>query len=306
MSGAFISYRRADRAWVGRLADHLNIRFGQDLVWRDVEDIKPGKKWLDEIREAITGSDVILVVIGPYWLQNEQGRRRLDGPNDILLMEIEAAFESNREIIPVLVGNTAMPQREDLPPSLSKLLDIQAAVLRDREWAQDIQPLIDTLRDIIRKKRDRKPLPELHQEMFQMQDEFFSLLESNPQQALKLTNQVLELLDEQMPHYPHDPYLQILRGYFLKNEAMVLGRLGDHEQFQTKLTQAEQFFRASLDENRDFFASLLNGIGSVKMMQGQGQEALNWIDWALEIAPDYEAAKLDRRTVMAYLNRATE
>lgn len=306
MSGVFISYRRTDGAWVSRLAQNLNIRFGKDLIWRDVEDIKPGKKWLDEIRNAITGSDAVLVVIGPHWLQDEQGRRRLDDPNDILLREVEAAFESKRDIIPVLVGNAALPQREDLPPSLSKLLDIQAAVLRDREWGQDIQPLLETLRDIFRNKRVRKPLPELHQTIYEMQAEYFRFLESDPQQALDLTHQTLDLLDEQMPHYPNDPLLQVLRGYSLKNEAMVLRRLGDHEQFQTKLTEAEQFFGTIIDENKNLFANALNGIGSVKILQGQYQDALDWIDRALEIEPDYEAARRDSQMVRDYLNRTTE
>ena len=287
------------------MADHLNIRFGKDLIWRDFEDIKPGKKWLEEILNAITTSDVILVVIGPNWLQDELGRRRLDNPNDVLLLEIETAFESNRGVIPVLVGNTPMPDREELPPSIRKLMDIQVAVLRDREWAQDIQPLIDTLRDFIRKKRDGQPLLELHQKLNEMQLEYFSLLNSNPQKALTLTKQVLDLLDEQMPHYPNDQYLQIFRGCFLKNEAMALRDLGNHEQFQTKLTEAEQYFRTVLVENKRLFASTLNGIGSVVALRGQFSEALNWIDRALEIEPDYEAAKHDRQTVMHYLSRTT-
>ena len=302
MSGVFVSYRRADRAWAGRLADHLNIRFGKDLIWRDVEDIKPGKKWLEEILNAITTADVILVVIGPNWLQDEGGRRRLDNPNDVLLLEIEAAFESNRGVIPVLVGNIPMPDRADLPPSIRKLLDIQGAVLRDREWAQDIQTLIDTLRDFISKKREPQPLPELHQKLNKMQLDYFSALTSNPQKALTLTKQVLDLLDEQMPHYPNDQYLQIFRGYFLKNEAMALRNLGNHEQFLTKLTEVDQYFRTVLVENKRLFASTLNGIGSVEALRGQYSEALNWIDRALEIEPDYEAAKHDRQTVMHYLS----
>jgi len=306
MSGVFVSYRRADRAWAGRLADHLNIRFGKDLIWRDVENIKPGKKWLEEILNAITKSDVILVVIGPNWLQDERGRRRLDHPNAVLLLEIETALKSNQGVIPVLVGNTPMPDREDLPPSIRNLLDIQVAVLRDREWAQDIQPLIGTLRDFIRRQRDRQPLPEIHQKLNQMQLEYFSLLNTNKQKALILTKQALELLDEQMPHYPNDQYLQIFRGYFLKNEAMALRDLGNQEQFQTKLTEAEQYFRTVLVENKRLFASTLNGLGGVSALRGQFGEALNWIDKALEIEPEYEAAKHDRQTVMHYLSKTTE
>ena len=38
MSGLFISYRRADSAgWAGRLKDHLEARYGADLVWQVVD-----------------------------------------------------------------------------------------------------------------------------------------------------------------------------------------------------------------------------------------------------------------------------
>ncbi len=40
MSGVFISYRRADSSRsASRLVDHLNMRFGKDPVFQDVEDI---------------------------------------------------------------------------------------------------------------------------------------------------------------------------------------------------------------------------------------------------------------------------
>lgn len=305
MSGVFISYRRSDRAWAGRLADHLIIRFGKNLIWRDVDDIKVGDKWLEKILKAIIGSDVILVVIGPYWLQDEQGRRRLDEPKDILLQEIETAIKNNILVIPVLVGNTPMPNSSDLPSSIKQLSVNQGAVLRDREWTQDIQILMDTLRDFL--KGDRKPLSELHQKIYQMQFEYFNLLDSNPKKAQDLAKQVLDLLDEQMPHYPNDQYLQMQRGYFLKNEAMALRDLGENKQFQIKLTEAERLFKTMLVENdKNLLASALNGIGSVELLRGHNKEALNWIDKALEIEPDYEVAKQDRQSAMNNLSGTTE
>lgn len=305
MSGAFISYRRSDRAWAGRLADHLIIRFGKELIWRDVDDIKVGDKWWEEIFKAIIGSDVILVVIGPYWIEDEEGNRRLDDPEDVLLQEIETAIKNNISAIPVLVGNTPMPNSNDLPPSLRPLLTTQGAVLRDREWAQDIQILMDTLRDFI--KGDRQPLSELHQNIDQMQLEYFRLLDSNPKKARDQAKQVLDLLDGQMPHYPNNEYLQMQRGYFLKNEAMALRDLGENTQFKTKLTEAERLFKTMLVENdKNLLASALNGIGSVEILRGHSKEALNWIDKALEIEPDYEAAKQDKQSVMNYLSGTTE
>jgi tetratricopeptide (TPR) repeat protein len=302
MPGVFISYRRDDRAWAGRLADHLNIRFGEDMVWRDVEDIKPGKKWLKEIRDAIAGSDVFIVVIGPNWLQDKKGYRRLEDPDDVLLKELQAALKSNLEVFPVLVGGAEIPKPGDLPSSVKKLLDFQAAQLRDGHWAKDVLLLIDSISDTIRKHRKRLPLSEIHRSINQKESEYFGSLDGEPQRALDLSREVLKLLDEQMPLYPNDQYLQVLRGYFLKNEAMALRNCGDHDQFDAKLKHAARYFNTVLDENKGLYASALNGIGSVEMLQGRFKEALTWIDKALEIEPGYEAARSDRQTVLQYLS----
>ena len=47
-SGIFISYRREDAAGdAGRLADHLQRRFGRARVFLDVDGIAPGTRWED-------------------------------------------------------------------------------------------------------------------------------------------------------------------------------------------------------------------------------------------------------------------
>jgi hypothetical protein len=65
MAGVFISYRRGDGGWAGRLKDHVQLRFGDSLVWQDVDDIKLGGNFSKEIQKAIKTSDAALVVIGP-------------------------------------------------------------------------------------------------------------------------------------------------------------------------------------------------------------------------------------------------
>jgi tetratricopeptide (TPR) repeat protein len=84
---------------------------------------------------------------------------------------------------------------------------------------------------------------------------------------------------------------------------MSLRGLGHNEQFQKKLTETAHYFRTIHFENKNLFASILNGIGSVFALRGQFKEALIWIDRALEIEPDYEAAKHDRQTVIQYLSK---
>ena len=99
MASFFISYRRADsHNAAGRLGDQLGERFGEDHVFMDVDDIGPGVKFEKEIDEKLSQIDVLLVVIGPSWLElgAEDGSRRLDDEDDIHRREIATALRRSK------------------------------------------------------------------------------------------------------------------------------------------------------------------------------------------------------------------
>ena len=80
MSRVFISYRRDDSQEVtGRLHDHLVARFGKETVFKDVDSIPLGADFRHATKQAIESSDVLLVVIGPQWLdaKDKNGNRKL-------------------------------------------------------------------------------------------------------------------------------------------------------------------------------------------------------------------------------------
>jgi hypothetical protein len=105
MSQVFISYRRADSSkWADRLYGHLSMRYGKDLVFQDVDNIKAGDDWIETIGQELASCQVFLVIIGPQWLVDAKGRRRLDEPLDVLRMEVSEALSSNSAVIPLLVG----------------------------------------------------------------------------------------------------------------------------------------------------------------------------------------------------------
>lgn len=86
MSGIFRSYRRDDSAgWAGRLHDHLRREWGPDQVFMDIDAIAPGEDFRDAIARTIRACDVVLVVIGPDWVdsRDQAGKRRLDDERDI-------------------------------------------------------------------------------------------------------------------------------------------------------------------------------------------------------------------------------
>ena len=131
--GIFVSYRRQEsRDFAGRLADRLADRFGAGQVFIDVDTIEPGVVFAEAISGALAACKVLLAVIGPDWLTatDERGRRRLDDPDDLARLEIEASLAGSVRVIPVLVGGAAMPGRDDLPESLAGLTGRHAFLIR--------------------------------------------------------------------------------------------------------------------------------------------------------------------------------
>src|SRR6266568_2992152 len=90
----FISYRREETAYpAGWLFDRLVAHFGKGQIFKDIDAIKPGDNFAEVIRSAVASCDVLLVLIGDRWLTiaGDDGRRRLDDPEDFVRLEIRAA-----------------------------------------------------------------------------------------------------------------------------------------------------------------------------------------------------------------------
>ena len=66
------------------------------------------------------------------------------------------------------------------------------------------------------------------------------------------------------------------------------------------LAEAEKMFRAVLDQN-PADAGAWNGLGSVVGLSGNFKKALEYVEKALEIEPDYKEAIQDRKTFQSLL-----
>lgn len=161
-AGIFVSYRRSDTRHVaGRLAGDLADRFGQEAIFRDVESIAGGDEFPVQLERALDQCAVMLVLIGPGWLDaaDDQQRRRLDQPHDWVRLEIAAALRRKVRVMPVLVEDAKLPDPEQLPPELKKLTDRQAQFLSDARWRGDLQALVDTLSKVPGVPAVRGPAP---------------------------------------------------------------------------------------------------------------------------------------------------
>jgi hypothetical protein len=75
-----VSYRRADSGVItGRIRDRLALRYGEDSIFMDIDNIPFGMDFRKNIAEALDKNQILVAVIGPDWLgKTADGRRRID------------------------------------------------------------------------------------------------------------------------------------------------------------------------------------------------------------------------------------
>ncbi len=145
-SKIFISYRRTDTgAAAGRLYDFLEAKFGEQALFKDVDNIPYGRDFREEIRNAIDASVVVLVVIGRYFLTEE---KRLFNENDYVRYEISYALQQGKIVIPVIVNDAVMPSPNQLPEEIIKLSTIHGPELRNNKWRRDCEDFYEQLKVI--------------------------------------------------------------------------------------------------------------------------------------------------------------
>ena len=142
----FISYRREDTAFVsGLIHERLAARFGADAIFTDVDSIPLGVNFKKYIDEQVGKSDIFLVVIGEKWLGavDDDGRARLEKPEDFVRIEIESALKREIPVIPLLVGDIQMPSTDELPESLIELAVRNGTQIRPKpSFDADVDRLI--------------------------------------------------------------------------------------------------------------------------------------------------------------------
>jgi len=148
----FINYRRDDSiGTAGRLHDRLAQTFGQKNIFMDVDSIPAGVDFVADLNSQVAACDVVLVVIGPNWLdaKDEAGRRRLDNPDDFVVIEIAAALARNIPVIPVLLDKTRIPKASELPDPVKPLVRRNAVEILSTQFGRDAEALIEKIREVL-------------------------------------------------------------------------------------------------------------------------------------------------------------
>ncbi|HEX4959543.1 MAG TPA: TIR domain-containing protein [Thermoanaerobaculia bacterium] len=119
----FISYRRRDQE--GQYLAHmicreLRRRYGEQSAFLDVDSRSPGLSFPVKLSRALSITDVVLVIIGPAWLQLLT--ERLGDSRDWVRYEIaESLKRSWLPVVPVCRAGVEMPQPHQLPEELKDL-----------------------------------------------------------------------------------------------------------------------------------------------------------------------------------------
>jgi hypothetical protein len=120
-------------------------------VFMDVGSIPPGVDFVELIQWAVQGCDVLLVMIGRQWVSitDEDGRRRLDNPDDFVVLEVRAALDRGIPVVPVLVDGARLPRLEELPESLRPLVRRNAVRVGVESFRSDADRMIEQLTDMV-------------------------------------------------------------------------------------------------------------------------------------------------------------
>jgi hypothetical protein len=143
----FVCYRRRDSGYAGHLCERLVDHFGKGNVFRDIDAIRPGEDYMSVIERAVRLYDALVALIGPDWLTASlpDGRRRLDDPHDFVRLEIAAALDRKKMVVPALLQGASIPPSDELPDDVKALSRRTAIELTDAHWDADVARLIEAL-----------------------------------------------------------------------------------------------------------------------------------------------------------------
>ena len=152
----FINYRRDQTGdFAGRLHDRLRAAFGRNKIFMDVDNIPVGLDFAEYLQSQVAACDAMLSIIGRKWsnAMDENGQRRLDDPNDFVVIEIAAALARDIPVVPVLTDGALMPKESELPDSLKPLARRHAVQIHRDNFGSDAEALVKKLREALDRKR---------------------------------------------------------------------------------------------------------------------------------------------------------
>ena len=203
MSGKiFINYRRDDDAGFSTaLYIILEGEFGPDQLFMDVEGhIKPGDDFIKVIQMQVAQCDVLLAIIGPRWA--ELLIARANDVDDFVVIEIKAALDQGKRVIPVLVGGAVFPSAANLPETVRHLAYRNAVGLRRDRFKADCLGLSIALKGALAAAEAERVVEELKKRSSTLEDPTDSLRRQD--EALAAAKRAASLYEEELSRLRSD------------------------------------------------------------------------------------------------------
>ena len=96
-TNVFVSYSHADVRLVAPVVKLLRVN--KSLVFQDIDGIQPGKRWRSEIAKGMAESHLVVV----FWCDHASR-------SDEVSKEWKAAVEQDKDLLPLLLDATPLPQ----------------------------------------------------------------------------------------------------------------------------------------------------------------------------------------------------
>jgi hypothetical protein len=143
----FISYRHDDSSFYADfIFTCLRAEVPDVRVFRDSDTLKPGMVFSEKIVETVAACDILLAVMGRKWFGTQGDVRRIDLADDWVRLEVAAALQQQKMVIPCLVGGAKMPDKDALPADIAGLALRHAVRISQNDLRRDLDELIERLR----------------------------------------------------------------------------------------------------------------------------------------------------------------
>ena len=152
----FISYRHDDNAMtVAVLKKALSDRPDIANVFRDIDNIDYGDDFVSAIDKALNAADVVLVIIGPRWVDTIRARR---DETDWVRYEVTEALRlraagladparqaTRLHVVPVLIAGATLPAEGTLPEKIAPLQRLRMLSFDQHSEQENINTLLERI-----------------------------------------------------------------------------------------------------------------------------------------------------------------
>ncbi|WP_188308038.1 toll/interleukin-1 receptor domain-containing protein [Streptomyces sp. CBMA123] len=153
MPHVFLSFRKLDSRWMrDRVYQALADRFGAGEVFKSGESIPPGADFARILDRQAAECELMLVLIGPAWLdlRDGHGKRLLDRDDDWVRREIATAMGAGNRVVPLLLGDgTMLPEAAALPREIADLGRLQFIRVPETHLDDELGSLCDAVATLL-------------------------------------------------------------------------------------------------------------------------------------------------------------